>query len=280
VASVIVDGWYVPNTPSLLVDEGADGDTGGLEPRPDVVAALRRAGEAMRQAGATTVVVVTPHFAARGRLPVLVSPRPRQVYDFGGFPPPLYRIRYAPPGDSTLAEATVAAALAEGLPALAVDGEWGLDHGAWAPLYRMLPAADLPVVAVGIGVGVEDGAHEALGRVIARTSGTRAVAVVATGSLLHRLDLWDGSPRATDPGLARALALAEEALAAGDWTRVWRLGPDVVDALLPEGGFRPLRVLAGAVGPRPTAEILARGVESGAASLTVARLRPARTDPN
>jgi 4,5-DOPA dioxygenase extradiol len=269
---MVVGGWYVPNTPSLLVE--ADWHLPGWAPRGPTREALAEAGRQVRASGAAAVVVVSPHFVARGVFPAVVAPAPRQIYDFDGFPPPFYAVRYAPPGAAELGRRAVAQAQAAGLPAVAVDAEWGLDHGAWSPLVRMLPEADLPVLPLGLGLGRPDAEHELLGRVVALASGPEPVAVVATGSLLHRLDLWDGRERSPDPRLAQALEEAEAALASGDWNALWDLPEPTLRALMPEGGLRPLRVLAGAVGRRPRVELLSREVEFGAASLTVAHWQP------
>ena len=61
------------------------------------------------------------------------------IYDFGGFDPKYYRIRYPSPG---------APDLAGKVAALMPDGEHvaftnrGLDHGAYVPLIAMYPEAD------------------------------------------------------------------------------------------------------------------------------------------
>lgn len=269
---MIVDAWYVPNTPTLIVQP--DWDLPAFPFRPVTRAALERAGATTRSRNPDTIVVVSPHFQARRLLPVVVAERPAQIYDFEGFPAHFYGVRYEPPGDPNLADAIVAEGQAAGLPVTRVVSEWGLDHGAWAPLCRMFPDAALPVVPVGLGAGVPDADHEALGAAIARASGTRRVAVVATGSLLHRLDLWDGEERPLEPARAAALRAAEAALTSGRWEALWSLPAEVWKELAPEGGVRPLRVLAGAVGNAYAATLLSSEHEYGAASLSVVHIDP------
>lgn len=269
---MIVEGWYVPNTPTLVVEPGWDAP--GFAVRPRTLEALREAGRRARARHIDAVIVISPHFQARGLLPVVTAERPTQVYDFDGFPQPFFQVQYAPPGSREIAERIASEAAARGLAVTPVETEWGLDHGAWAPLSRMFPEADMATVPLGIGYGVSDVDHERMGEVVrAAVEGRRAV-VVATGSLLHRLDLWGRPGRERDPAIEAALSRAEGALLSGDWEQVFGLPEADLHLLAPEGGLRPLRILAGAVGSGYAAEMLSNETEFGAASLSVVELLP------
>ena len=70
------------------------------------------------------------------------------VYDFGGFHPMYYQLRYDTPDASQLAQQ---------LLSLMPDGQTvyehrnrGLDHGAWVPLKIMYPTADIPVLQLSL----------------------------------------------------------------------------------------------------------------------------------
>jgi 4,5-DOPA dioxygenase extradiol len=70
------------------------------------------------------------------------------VYDFGGFAPRYYTLRYDTPDASGLA-ALVQAVLPDGGKAHQHPGR-GLDHGAWVPLKVMYPDADVPVLQLSL----------------------------------------------------------------------------------------------------------------------------------
>ncbi|MET8977171.1 class III extradiol ring-cleavage dioxygenase [Streptomyces sp. NPDC004539] len=70
------------------------------------------------------------------------------VYDFGGFHPRYYRMRYDTPDATALAH-RIAATMPDGEP-LHQHTKRGLDHGAWVPLMAMYPLADIPVLQLSL----------------------------------------------------------------------------------------------------------------------------------
>jgi 4,5-DOPA dioxygenase extradiol len=70
------------------------------------------------------------------------------VYDFGGFHPRYFRMRYDTP-DATALAARVAACL-PATERVHQHPNRGLDHGAWVPLKVMYPWADVPVLQLSL----------------------------------------------------------------------------------------------------------------------------------
>jgi len=107
------------------------------------------------------------------------------IYDFYGFPPALYAMRYPAPGSPELAE-RIALLLRQAGIAVEVDHERGLDHGAWVPLSLMYPAHDIPVLQVALQSRLGPPHHLRLGRAIAALR-EQDVLVIGSGAFTHNL---------------------------------------------------------------------------------------------
>ncbi|MCI4331255.1 MAG: dioxygenase [Thermoplasmata archaeon] len=203
------------------------------------------------------------------------SSRPRQIYDFSGFPPSLTAVKYTPPGDPALARALVAAARAARVEAEGTE-EWGLDHGAWAPLMRLLPEGDTPVVAISITQQPPE-TYIALGRAIRRAlaSWPKSIAFVGTGSILHNFDRLDSRPDARWPEgeqieneiLEILSARNDEALVSFD-RKKW-------NTIQPEGNLGPLFTLLGVVGPDVRPRVIRGSSVMGGFGMSILEFVPA-----
>jgi len=109
--------------------------------------------------------------------------RPETIHDFGGFPPELYEVRYPAPGDVAFARRVVEL-LGERRASIRTD--WGLDHGTWSVLRHLFPAADVPVVQLGIDERMDPAGHLALGRALAPLRDEGAL-VLGSGNITHNL---------------------------------------------------------------------------------------------
>ena len=105
----------------------------------------------LRLEGIRGLVVLSAHWFSRSELQLNVEPNPALMYDFYGFPEPLYRIRWPAKSPQWLQEAVSDQLLLAGLPATAVHRE--LDHGVWSPLSLMDPQSELPLVQLSIPAG-------------------------------------------------------------------------------------------------------------------------------
>jgi 4,5-DOPA dioxygenase extradiol len=128
------------------------------------------------------VLVVSAHWQTEGSF-ISCADRPRQVYDFYGFPDELYRLVYAPDGAGPFAHAAL-----EGLAGADVKcrDDWGLDHAAWAVLRHMYPRADVPVFELSLDTEKTEKQHYQLGRKLAflRDAG---LLILASGNIVHNL---------------------------------------------------------------------------------------------
>jgi 4,5-DOPA dioxygenase extradiol len=160
----------------------------------------------------TAILIVSAHWEAA---PVsLTASGVELVYDFGGFAPRYYQMRYDTPDSSSLA-ATVASLMPDTEP-VHHHRSRGLDHGAWVPLKIMYPEADIPVLQMSLP---NDDPERllALGERL-RPLRDEGVLVIGSGFLTHGLPfLTDWRIDARVPGWSLDFdAWAAEALAAGD----------------------------------------------------------------
>jgi 4,5-DOPA dioxygenase extradiol len=157
--------------PALFVSHGAP--TTALQTGGAFARALRSF--AARTPRPRAIAMVSAHWESR--VPQATgSAAPTLIYDFGGFAPELYQIRYPCPGAPDLARRIAAL-----VPGTVIDERRGLDHGAWTPLRLMYPEADLPVVQVALA-----GDPRALGRALAPLR-DEGVLLIGSGGAVHNL---------------------------------------------------------------------------------------------
>lgn len=132
----------------------------------------------------TAILVVSAHWEERD-FAVMASPAPPMVYDFGGFPPETYKIRYPAPGAPGLAEHIGSLVEKAGLPTH-LDQDRGFDHGTYALLAVMYPDASIPVLQVSIRADYDPKAHLEMGRALAPLR-DEGVLIIGSGSSYHDL---------------------------------------------------------------------------------------------
>ncbi|WP_020206464.1 MULTISPECIES: DODA-type extradiol aromatic ring-opening family dioxygenase [Cupriavidus] len=215
--------------PAIYVSHGSP--MLALEPGPSG-AALDALGEQLRARRPRAVLVISAHWIYST---LVVGTRERQEawHDFGGFPRALYELRYDAPGSPALAgrvKALVEAARVPGAAVVLEDEDRPLDHGAWMPLRRLFPAADVPVVQLALNPYLPPAAQIEIGRALAPLRGD-GVLVMASGSFTHNLQevFGAGGRREQHGGPAEPYVDAfrgwmvdalGEALASGDTSRI------------------------------------------------------------
>ncbi len=197
------------------------------------------------------ILLVTAHWMAR-EFRFASGPNPSLIYDYSGFPPHTYQLRYDAPGAPEIASRAAALVGESGLPAMTDPGH-GWDHGVFIPLKVMFEDADIPLCAMSLRADMDPAAHIAAGRALAPLR-DEGVLIVGSGMSYHNLRaLMTGAPadgRPFDDFLFEAVDGADEAARTEALTR-WAAAPGARLAHPREEHLLPLMVAAGAGGADP-----------------------------
>jgi aromatic ring-opening dioxygenase catalytic subunit (LigB family) len=189
----------------------------------------------------------TPQFS------ISTGARPAMEYDYSGFPPHTYQIRYQAPGDPELAGHTrrlLAAAGIETTP----DARRGFDHGVFVPLGLMYPNEDMPIVMVSIKSSYDPAEHLALGQALAPLR-DQGVLIVGSGLNYHNMQGFGRDSSTLDAEsftryLNEAIAL-KDSNSRDEKLLHWEGAPRARLAHPREDHLLPLLVSAGAAGSDP-----------------------------
>jgi 4,5-DOPA dioxygenase extradiol len=134
------------------------------------------------------ILVVSAHWETKGTL-VTAMEKPRIIYDFGGFPPALYDVKYPAPGNPELAMETKTIIKKTDV---GLDQSWGLDHGAWSVVKHLYPNADVPVIQMSLDYTKSPQYHYELAKELASLR-KKGVLIIGSGNMVHNLRMiaWD-----------------------------------------------------------------------------------------
>jgi 4,5-DOPA dioxygenase extradiol len=213
------------------------------------------------------VLVVSPHWQTRD-VRVTTTQTPETVHDFGGFPAGLYTLRYPAPGQPVLAKAAAELLTAAGF-STGLDANRGLDHGAWVPLYHLLPNANLPVFQVSMPVSLTTAQAVDMGRALAPLR-AQGVVIVASGSMTHNLyeiRQPDAQPEAYAQEFAAWVRTAVHARAVQSLINYRTEAPHAARAHPTQEHFLPLLVALGAQQDADSVRVLDGGITHGVLSM-------------
>ncbi|MBS1209633.1 MAG: hypothetical protein H6R19_2031 [Proteobacteria bacterium] len=202
------------------------------------------------------------------------SAQPETIHDFGGFPEALYQIHYAAPGAPEVPQEALALLREAGFTA-GIDGCRGLDHGAWVPLLKMYPQADVPVLQLSVQPALGAAHHYALGQALAQLR-EAGVLIVGSGHMTHNLRDWfmQQGRNATVTYAAEFRDWVDQRVRSGplDELLAWEeLAPHARRAHPSVEHFLPLFVALGAAGPDYRVDSLCSGFESGVLAMDAYR---------
>ena len=155
------------------------------------------------------ILLISAHWETEG-FAFTGGESPDLIYDYYGFPPHTYQLRYDAPGAPQIAREAAQLLTQAGLKAQ-VDPTRGFDHGVFIPLKVAFPDADVPVVEMSLDHSLDPALHIAAGRALASLSDEN-VLIIGSGMSFHNLRAYR-QPNADvlsgyfDQWLAEALAL-------------------------------------------------------------------------
>jgi aromatic ring-opening dioxygenase catalytic subunit (LigB family) len=186
-----------------------------------------------------------PHFA------VTSGAQPSLIYDYSGFPPHTYELKYPAPGAPVLADQIVKALTAAGI-ASATDAQRGFDHGMFIPLKLIFPDANIPVVQLSLHNSLDPARHLAAGRALEALR-HQDVLIIGSGMSFHNMRAY-GNPQygpvsdAFDTWLTEAVESSPQAR--DTLLTSWEQAPGARQCHPPraEEHLIPLLIAAGAAG--------------------------------
>ncbi|MBM4379266.1 MAG: dioxygenase [Deltaproteobacteria bacterium] len=212
------------------------------------MAAYLRSVARLPRAPPAALLVISAHWEAAVPT-VMTSPAPPMLYDYDGFPPESYRVRWPAPGAPVLAGRVRQLLTEAGLPS-AEDARRGFDHGTFVPLSLLYPGANVPTVQLSLVSGLDPAAHLQLGRAL-QPLRNEGVFILGSGMTFHDLRTFF-DPRAhgisaTFDAWLQAAVTAEPASRDAQLS-AWTQAPLARRAHPREEHLLPLHVVAGAAG--------------------------------
>lgn len=201
------------------------------------------------------IVVVSAHWEEEA-FTLTGGTHPSLFFDYYGFPPHTYELKYPAPGDPALAERVSTLLSAAGLPAR-IDRERGFDHGMFIPLLLTYPEADIPVIQLSLKTGLDPALHLGAGKALAPLR-EEGVLLLGSGMSFHNMQGFfhggfDHPSRQFDEWLTRAAAAPQaerESL-----LQQWDQAPGARASHPREEHLLPMMVIAGAGGSAPGSKI-------------------------
>jgi aromatic ring-opening dioxygenase catalytic subunit (LigB family) len=172
------------------------------------------------------------------------------LYDYSGFPPHTYELKWPAPVAPALSQRVVALLTEAGMDA-GVDTARGLDHGVFVPMLLSWPLADIPTVQLSLRRGLDPAEHLALGRALAPLR-DEGVFLVGSGMSYHNMRGF-GRARADSEAFDTWLnqAVTQPAASRDAALQQWASGPKARACHPREEHLLPLMVCAGAAGQDP-----------------------------
>jgi 4,5-DOPA dioxygenase extradiol len=208
------------------------------------------------------ILSISAHWETKGTR-VNNSLKPKQIYDFYGFPSELYEVVYDVAGDEELAN-RIREMLGD---QVTVDNSWGIDHGTWSVLSKVYPKADVPVVQVSLNYDMSPIDHFELGKKLSvlRDEG---YLIFGSGNIVHNLGRIDWSLEGGNRWADEFDEMVMKHIQTGEYESLIEFGTGRILPVPTREHYLPLLVCLGAVGEEDIVEIFNESRVLGSISMT------------
>ncbi|PCI03367.1 MAG: dioxygenase [Hyphomicrobiales bacterium] len=203
------------------------------------------------------ILIISGHWE-EDEVTVQSNPAPGMLFDYHGFPPHTYELKFPAKGSPELV-GRVSDLLNENDIANTNDANRGFDHGVFIPLLVAMPDADIPVVQLSLRADMDAGKHIEIGKALEPLR-DEGVLILGSGMSYHNLQIMISTMRNqknTDATFPEALSfdswLTQAVTDSDPATRNeklcdWAKAPAARAAHPREEHLLPLHVVAGAAG--------------------------------
>jgi len=134
------------------------------------------------------ILIINAHWETKDIVNITAKKEHIQLaYDYEGYPPEAYQIKYFPPGDPNLSNRVKSLLEQAGIPAQ-LDDTKIIDHAVFFPLKLIYPDADIPVVAMSILDNLSPTQHIAIGKALSPLR-KEEILIIGSGSVVHNYEL-------------------------------------------------------------------------------------------
>jgi aromatic ring-opening dioxygenase catalytic subunit (LigB family) len=195
------------------------------------------------------ILVISGHWEET-EFTLATAAQPPTIYDYSGFPPHTYELKYPAPGTPELAAHVLQLLRAAGITAHE-DPLRGYDHGVFVPMFLMYPQAEVPVLMLSMKHDYDPAEHIRLGQALAPLR-DEGVLIVGSGLTYHNMRGFgraeSAAPAASFEGYLNEAISAPDAARRNALLEQWEGAPGARLAHPREDHLVPLFAIAGAAG--------------------------------
>jgi len=143
----------------------------------------------------SAILIISAHWEEE-QVTITSASHPELIYDYYGFPPESYSIKYPAPSHPQLANDIHERMAAAGINSI-LDERRGFDHGMFVPLKLIFPEANIPCVQISLVRGLDPETHIKIGRTLALLR-KQNVLILGSGLSFHNTQAFMSSSMGVD----------------------------------------------------------------------------------